>query len=268
MKWSVIAAVNNERVLESCLLNSPGIKSAVEVILQKGYRSAPEAYNAAIEKATTDLLVFVHQDVYLPENWFDSVQKAIETLTRTDPGWGVLGVWGAIDSERRAGYLYWTGEDDGGSPFEGVKEIKSLDEVVLVFRKSSGLRFDVRLPGYHMYGADICTEAIRRGKKCYAISAFCIHNTNIGGFLPLQFWKCYLFMRWKWRNNLPIYTPCTQVTFWCWPMFRWNLAYAKNWALGRQKEFARVGNPRLLHQQLIDRGLPCAEGVREASQAE
>src|SRR5882724_12411596 len=111
MRWSVISAVNNEQVLQSCLLNSPGIQSAAEVLLQRGYQSAAAAYNDAIQKATTELLVFVHQDVYLPQGWIDSVNRSLETLSREDPNWGVLGVWGTVDySTQPVGYLWWTGD--------------------------------------------------------------------------------------------------------------------------------------------------------------
>ena len=142
MQWSLISAVNDDDVLKTSLLASPSISSANEVILQRGYASAASAYNAAIRKASSDLLVFVHQDVYLPEGWIETVKQTIDVLSVQDPNWGVLGVWGAVDSRQRVGYLYWTGDYGWERPFGGVKEVVSLDEVVLIFRKSSGLMFD------------------------------------------------------------------------------------------------------------------------------
>src|SRR4051794_37329697 len=198
MKWTVIAAVNNQEVLRSCLLSSPEISSASEVILQTGFTSAAGAYNAGIEKAKTDLLVFVHQDVYLPEGWVASVEKALEVLSKKDPQWGVLGVWGVKRSGEGVGYLYCAGlMRKLGQAFDDAPEVRSLDEVVLIIRKSSGLRFDESLPGFHMYGTDICLEAKRQGMKCHAISAFCVHNTNGYKMLPVQFWQSYFLMRRK-----------------------------------------------------------------------
>ena len=252
MEWTIISAVNDDAVLKSCLLDSPGIKSASEVILQRGFSSAPRAYNEAIAKAKTDLLVFVHQDMYFPDGWIESVQRAIETLETKDPNWGVLGVWGTLDDVKRAGYLCWTGNAGmERPPFEGGQEVMSLDEVVLIFRKSSGLKFDEALPGYHMYGTDICLESQRQGRRTYAISAFCIHNTNIGGFLPGQFWKCYLFMRRKWKHALPFETPCITVTDSYWPILHWNLVYIRDRMLGRRKPVQRVASPRAWYQELI-----------------
>lgn len=286
MEWSVVTAVNNDHVLESCLLSSPALRSATQVILQRGYASAAAAYNTAIDKATTDLLVFVHQDVYLPEGWINALERTLGILTATDPNWGVLGVWGVPNSGGRTGYLYWTGLPrtpgrafDGGvestdpegqekpsprfrnRPFEGVVEVTSLDEAVLIFRKSSELRFDERLPGYHLYGTDICLESKRRERKCYAISAFCIHNTDIGNMLPLQFWKCYWFLRCKWKTSLPIITPCTEITYWCWPVIRWHMARARNLLRRSHAPSRRVSDPGELYSELVRIGLapPAAE---------
>lgn len=251
MEWSVISAVNDEAVLKSSLLDSPGIQSATEIILQRGFASAGTAYNDAIGRAKTDLLVFLHQDMYLPAGWIESVQGAIETLSKQDPNWGVLGVWGAVDEKVRVGYLYWTGGYGWEQPFEGAKEVVSLDEVVLIFRKSSGLKFDGQLPGFHLYGADICLEARRQGRKGYAISAFCIHNTNIGGALPKQFWQCYFYMRRKWKKQLPIETPCTSIRASCWPVLRTKLIYLRDSLLGRQEKHHRAASPRELYKELL-----------------
>jgi hypothetical protein len=258
MEWTLISSVNNDEVLNSCLLSSPDARSAADIRLQRGYSGAAAAFNAGIDQAQTDLLVFVHQDVYLPEGWIGKVQRAIEVISKTDPDWGVLGVWGGGRSGAMpAGFVY----DGGwrkvlGNEFDGGVEIDSLDEVVLILRKSAGLRFDPAIPGFHMYGADICQEARRQGRKCYAIAAFCIHNTNQYRMLPWQFWKGYLIMRGKWRAHLPIQTSCTRITFWCWPMLRWNLVRAINLATGRDKPpVKRVLDPGRVYRELIDSGI-------------
>ncbi len=250
MNWALVSAVNNNQVLNTSLLNSPDVQSASEVLLQRGYSSAGVAYNAAIEQSKSELIVFAHQDVFFPEGWIASVRKALQLLSKTDPEWGVLGVWGIKPSGHRSGHLYCTGLMKLlGNSFEGVEEIRSLDEVVLIVRRSSGLRFDERLPGFHMYGTDICLKAQRRGMKCYAISAFCIHNTNGYNMLPLQFWTNYLFMRNKWRSELPVITSCTEITFWCLPVITWNIVQAANILFRRHRPGKRVENPSLLSRE-------------------
>ena len=258
MNWTLISAVNNEEVLSSCLLASPDIPLAADVFLQKGASSAAVAYNSAIRMAKTDILVFSHQDIYLPQSWIAALEKAVDQLSLTDPNWGVLGVWGGTKEGIPGGFLYWTGRGVAGTPFDHPVEVATLDEVVLVIRKSSGLEFDESLPGFHMYGADLCQQALHRGLKCYAINAFCIHNTSVYRMLPLDFWRCYLFMRKKWRADLPLLTPCTKITFWCWPMIRWNISRMASLAGGETARIAtRVKDPgRLYHQMVCDGTAP------------
>ena len=248
MDWSVIAAVNDEQVLKSCLLGSPDLESASEVVLKTGFSSAAQAYNLGIRQSSGEIMVFVHQDVCLPEGWWDSAQRAVKAVETQDKAWGVLGVWGATHDGGRAGYLHWTGiEGAAGGEFEGGIEVQTLDELLLIVRRGSGLTYDEHLPGYHMYGADICLEAARRGMKSYAISAFCIHNTNEYKLLPVAFWKAYLYMRRKWISQLPIETTCTKITRYCRPMIWWNFVHSVNLALGRKKVRKRIPDPGSLY---------------------
>ena len=90
--------------------------------------------------------------------------------------------------------------------------VQTLDEIVLIVRKSSGLRFDEALGGYHFYGADICMQASERGMRSYAIPAFCVHNTQMPMVLPSDYYQCYWGFKRKWRNRLPVYTSCIAVT--------------------------------------------------------
>jgi hypothetical protein len=259
MDWTIISATNNDAILRSCLLKSPDIKEASEVILRRGYTSAAAAYNDALDQAKTDLVILAHQDVYLPSGWIGSLRDAVNLLAGSDPDWGVLGVWGDGDSGGPPGYMYWTGVDGtAGEPFDGVHEVRSLDEAVLILRKSSGLRFDERLPDFHMYGTDICMEARRRGRKCYVFSGFCVHNTNVYDMLPWQFWRNCLLVRRKWKSELPISTPCIKITWSCWPMLQWNMIRAANIMLRRHKRGKRVDDPEGLYQDLTNRGLLAA----------
>jgi len=255
LKWSVIAAVNNQEVLDSCLLQSPEVAQATDLIWQRGYASAAQAYNAAIDKATTDLLVFAHQDVFLPAGWTSQLQKSLHWFAQHDPQWAVAGIWGVQRSGARFGNVYCTGLGQRlGADFAPPVEVRTVDELLFVVRKSSGVRFDENIPGYHMYGTDICLEAQRRGLKTYAISAFCIHNTNGYGMLPWQFWKAYLRMRRKWKPVLPVITPCTEITPWCGPMIRWNAVQAANLMLKRHKIGKRTADPAALYRELVATG--------------
>lgn len=259
--WTVISAVNNDAVLNSCLLSSPDIGSASEVILQRGYTSAARAYNGAIDRAQTDLLVLAHQDVYLPEGWIAAVQKAVESLSEKDPDWALAGVWGGTAIGKFTGHLYCAGLMRVlGQPLAEPVEVTSLDELLLILRKSSGVRFDEGLQGFHMYGTDICLEARARRLKSYAISAFCVHNTNGYRMLPWDFWKAYLFMRRKWKAELPIATSCTRITLGCWPALWWNADRAAHLLLRQHHTGRRVPDPKPLYADLVRSGRVASNG--------
>jgi hypothetical protein len=213
MEWSIITAVNNDELLAHNLLRSPEVSQAKEVLLQKSFSSAAMAYNSGIDKSNTEILVFVHQDVYLPSGWLDCLKKALAYLSTHDPKWGVLGVRGVSSDSRFHGHIYCTGNKGIlGETFTKPQRILTLDEVLLVVRKSSGLRFDAQLPGFHFYGTDICLESNRQNLQSYVIPAFCIHNTNGYESMPIEFWQSYSFIRKKWALQLPIRTPCIEVS--------------------------------------------------------
>ncbi len=218
-EWTLIVAVNHEEVLQGTLLKSPDIDDRCQLVLKRGYASAGQAYEAGIAEAKNEILVFAHQDVYLPQGWLNGVRGCMAQLHHRDPNWGVLGPSGVANSTDFVGYVHSTGlRRTLGAPFDRPIECLTLDEMLLIMRRSSGLMFDDRLPGFHLYGTDICLQARRRNVKSYVIPAFCIHNSNGIVRLPKSFWQAYLYLRRKWWKQLPISTTCTTITRWCGPL--------------------------------------------------
>jgi hypothetical protein len=210
MNWSLITACNSNSVLESCLAASPCLSRARDFQVMRGFASAGAAYNSGIQQSKGDIMVFAHQDVYLPPGWDDHLASAVSFLSDREPTWAVLGVFGITSENKPRGHVYCTGlRRVLGGPFPEPVECGSLDELVLIVRRSAGLNFDEQLPGYHFYGTDICLEARRRGLKSFIIPAFCVHNTEGLRFLPRAYWHAYFYMRRKWWNSLPIKTPCS-----------------------------------------------------------
>jgi len=202
------------KVFEQNVAISPCLRDSRvrQVIVQQDFKSASLAYNDALLKATEDILVFCHQDMYFPENWLDDLQKSIQLLSQSDPRWAVLGCWGITVDGQGVGYIRSLGHGTLGQPFEHPIRINTLDECVLIFRKSSGLKFDPKLPDFHFYGTDICLSARKSAMNCYAISAFCIHNTRRLRSLPREFFEGYYHIKKAWSEFLPIVTSCVAVT--------------------------------------------------------
>jgi GT2 family glycosyltransferase len=220
-KITFAVAVNKPEILEENLLASPcfAMPHGHQILIQENFGSAAKAYNDAIEKSVNDLIVFCHQDVFLPAAWLSQLQKALDRLTEQDPNWGVLGNCGITRDGCSRGHIYSSGLGVLGQPFEQPAPVQTLDEIVLILRKSSGLRFDESLPHFHLYGTDICLRAANRGMKSYTICAFCIHNTHQSLILPGEFYECCAHVRRVWRDALPIQTTCIRITRLNYPVF-------------------------------------------------
>jgi Glycosyltransferase like family len=246
--FSVVVAVNDRRILESNLLRSPalsGKRARHQIILREGFSSAALAYNSALDQAQNDLLLFVHQDVYLPEGWFDQVGRCVEYLEVAGSPWGVLGAYGARSvGQQYVGRIYTNGLGYHGAPIVTPQQVDTLDEITLVLRKSSGLRFDPALPHFHMYGVDICLSARARGLVNYAVPAMCVHNTDQIVVLPEEFYRSYWYVKRKWPSLLPIQTSCIRISKFDLELRRRRLREKFNgWVPMVRHRARRVANP-------------------------
>lgn len=248
----VVSVTCRGEELESNFLASPCLQGSNgnQILIQEGYESAAKAYNDAIDRAEHDLIVFAHQDVIFPKAWISQLQSAIEYLTLEDPNWGVLGCYGLTSQGNAAGYIYSPGRGIIGRPFGCPTPIQTLDELVLIVRRSSGLRFDNALPHFHLYGADICLRAAQMRMKSYAICAFCIHNAHQYLILSKDFYTCCRHIRQVWKDYLPIETTCVRLTRFNIPVYERRLREAHLRYIRRKGFIAhRVKNvPQLLKE--------------------
>jgi hypothetical protein len=210
----VVATYGAGDVLRDNFLASPCLLAPHhhQILIQKDYSSAAKAYNEAIDRAENDLMIFAHQDMIFPELWLEQLEQALDYLERVDPGWGVLGCCGVASDGAFCVWAYHPTQGLLGRPFAHPTRIRTLDEIVLILRRSTGLRFDDRLPNFHLYGTDICLRAEKMGMKNYAIPAFSVHNASYSPVLPKEFYETYRYIRRAWKDVLPIYTSCQLIT--------------------------------------------------------
>lgn len=269
MDWSIIVSVHNdEAVLNSTLLRSPAIKEGRRVLCQRNYPSVAKAFNAAIRDCPDDILVFTHADVYLPENWCVAFERSLDWLSRNDPKWGVLGFFGVSRNGSMLGFAYDHGKRGFvGTPFAEPTEVRTLDEFVFVVRRSSGLTFDEKMPGNQsqLCATDICLESERRKLRSYVLPCLVLHNCYRWNYMPLGFWKNYLYMRNKWHAALPVQTTYTNISVGCISMIK-NTLRSVLFVLksGKHRESTRVSDPESLYEQvranLISMLYPCRSG--------
>lgn len=213
--FTFAVAVNNTDTLRKNLLLSPGLQPGHkhQILVKEGYSSASEAYNSAIDEAKNEIIIFIHQDIYLPESWFADLAKALSYLDDKKINWGVMGCFGSRrDAHGGLGRVYTNGLGFHGAVLNNPEPIETLDEIVLIIKKSSGLRFDPIMPNFHLYGTDLCLTAQDKGMTNFAFQGFCVHNTNQLLVLPKEFYDCYWYLKKKWEKYLPIYASCLLIS--------------------------------------------------------
>jgi hypothetical protein len=255
--FTIAVSVNSEEVLQKNLLVSPGLLDGGrnQLLVQRDFASASLSYNSAIEQAENDIVIFVHQDLYLPETWFADLRRCLAHLEESDPRWGVLGCYGSRKGAQGGlGRIYTRGLGSHGQKISRPEPIETLDEIVLITRRSSGLRFDPALPHFHLYGPDICMTARQRGLVNYAFQGYCVHNTNQLLTLPKEFYSCYRYIRSKWACYVPIHTSCMKVSFLNEEFYGRRIVDAKQRMFGVKQAVQRVDDPRMFSNECDSQG--------------
>jgi len=176
----VVVVFSNEyfhNLLRStCVNDSFNQLITVENTANLSYANLSEAINAGLAQARHELLVVVHEDVYLPPEWQTCFEVSLQALEEHDPRWGVVGTAGWTEEGKLVGHF----RDPHGSrnTFGDTKfmEVKRIDEQVMVLRKSAGLRPDPQLPSIHNIGRDLPLVAKANGLRTYVIDAQSIHK--------------------------------------------------------------------------------------------
>jgi hypothetical protein len=205
-RFSLAAAVNNRAVLANCLERSPDVASgALRLRIYEGARSASAAYNQAISEAEADILILAHQDVYLPEGFLARLGRELARLNGIDPEWALAGVAGLDPNGQFQGRTWSTGLGIVlGQPPATPTRVVTLDEMLIILRVSSGVRFDEALPGFHLYAADAVQAAGERRQASYVIDTPAIHHSRPVVQLDDGYKRAYRYMQSKWRRALPI----------------------------------------------------------------
>jgi hypothetical protein len=211
--FSIACASNSDAILSANLAASPVLANGMHLHVERRAASAATAYNRAIDATDADVIVFAHHDVFLPKGWDRLLLNRLGELSRLHPAWALAGAYGVAADGRHFGPV-WTsslGQIIGRVPFQ-PEPVNSFDEMLIVLRRASGLRFDDRQPGWHMYGTDIVCRARAAGFGAYAIGLPCIHNDRFHRALAPDFTESYRWMQRTWPQYLPIYTSVTKIS--------------------------------------------------------
>lgn len=193
-------------------------------ILAMENRAAPRGicavYNEAMAKASGEVLVFMHEDVYMMEyGWDDVARKKFQV----NPRLGMLGVAGSSFLLRepplwsKAGPPWTFGkvvhELDGGREFfltvlneeDGDREVAALDGLWFAVRREvfDHCRFDEdNFPGFHFYDADFSLQAGTRW-EVWATTDIRVKHLSAGHF-GAEWQEAAQRFQAKWQPVLPL----------------------------------------------------------------
>ena len=204
-------ASHSPKTLADNLAKSPAVRDGtLPLVVQKNAPSAAMAYNAAIDETDAPIIVFAHHDVYLPQGW-DVLLKA--RIAELPEDWAVFGSFGIALDGQSYGPVWSSslGAIVGRVPLDPVP-VQAFDELLIVLRRDSGVRFDPELRSWHMYGTDIAQTALAAGRGAYAGALPCIHNDKSHFALDGDFDAAYRFMQRKWQDRLPLQTAVTKIS--------------------------------------------------------
>ena len=224
VKLSFVACVSDLEVLRQRLLSSACLKpGGCKLTVYFNAASAAEGFNAAIASQESfasggSWLVWVHQDVFLPEGWETRFEKGLTEAVQRFPKLAVAGVYGIAGrgaSARRAGHVL-----DRGALLQELPSlpclVDSLDELLFAVRIDSGLRLDPLL-GFDFYATDLVLQAQARSLQCAVLDAYCEHwsGTPASGAVAQavvnRIKASALAFEQKWASRLPITTPCFHI---------------------------------------------------------
>jgi len=165
--------------------------------ISKQYSSAAEALNHGASLATGDILVFMHQDLYiLDSNGLSKIQSFLNS--NEDAVVGVIGMKypenGNVTGGNNPNYSDLNHadlsdqniiRDNNEYKFD---EVQSLDECFLGLKKRRFRGFDsVTCDDWHMYGCDLCYQnyIFMKGKN-YVLDIKSFHDSHGYGNMQLQ----------------------------------------------------------------------------------
>ena len=163
-------------------------------------------------------VVWVHQDVYLPEGWDAAFAQRLAEAQQHWPALAVAGVYGLRgqgEAAVRGGHVL----DRGAllrEPAPLPMPADSLDELLFAIRTDVPFRLDEAL-GFDFYATDAVLQAQAHGLQAAVVDAFCEHWSDtpargpVAQTLVRRIAASADVFEHKWAQRLPVTTPCFHI---------------------------------------------------------
>lgn len=219
-KLAFVICVTDSIKFHKCLLSSPCFASSdYTYSIYTRARSAAEAFNLEMELQTgAEWLVWVHQDVFLPEDWDSRFIAAVEEASLKFSNLAVVGAYGVVGTKGRASRVGTVLDRDNlllePTPLPCL--VDSIDEYLFAVRIDSQLMLDPFLK-FDFYGTDLTLQAKERGYSVAVLDVYCEHRATtprrgISKKLMARVVSSGRRFEKKWCKNFPLETTCFSIT--------------------------------------------------------
>ncbi len=132
--------------------------------------------NKFIDIARGRYLIYCHQDVLFEFDRIETLLSIIDELDDLDPDWAIFGNAGKKSSGRSVVRI----TDPGASNLsmgEFPERAMTIDENFMVIKLSANIGCSNGVNGFHLYGTDLCYNAMQLGYSVYVVNFHLRHKS-------------------------------------------------------------------------------------------
>jgi hypothetical protein len=205
------------------------IGCAYELIVidnSENHYSIFEAYNLGIERSTTKVLCFIHDDIFFQSpDWGTTVQSIFSENKKI----GLVGVAGTKIKTKMPSAWWDCAEDDKvvniiqhfpdrekehwhfGFGKESIAAVVAIDGVFMAMRKDKRIRFDTAMKGFHNYDLNISFEYKKQGYAIVVTNKILLDHFS-SGVMEENWIRATYKIHQLYRKELPLFVSGTNVT--------------------------------------------------------
>src|SRR5678815_679374 len=174
---AVVVPVNNDNELLMHVMMSPEIRRFTVVPCYNS-RNAAQAFDIGLRYSTAPWIIFCHQDVHFPLGSLTAIEQILAVIPKQDETTTVIGFAGLGPEPAgmvldRGRLLDWPASD----------EAISIDEFCVIMHRDCKYKIDPQL-GFHLWGTDLCQQAIDDGGHAKIVRVLLHHNSTLGELPP------------------------------------------------------------------------------------
>lgn len=204
---SFICAVNNDELAQNMLVNSLSRQTSneYELILvhaqEHGFTSASQTLNYGASIAKGDIFVFVHQDIEFQSS--HCIEDLLEFCKKYE--FAVAGVAGISLLRRR---VYSSVEMDFDHRIAGilnakVRAIDTLDECLLIIKRSEFKGFENYGNTWHFYGVDYSLRSVLNDESVL-LFPIPIYHLSPGWSLDYSYWRTLKLIKKRYKKTFNV----------------------------------------------------------------